>query len=108
MFRKVETSSAPAVIIIVDGVAVEASAGDSVAAVLLHLPPPAVAAGWQPGDGRGPFCLIGTCFECRMEIDGIPDVRACLVRVRAGLTVRRSGASQTEEPSRIGHAEAAS
>jgi len=38
---------------------------------------------------RAPYCMMGTCFECRMEIDGRPDVQGCLVAVRDGMTIRR-------------------
>lgn len=41
------------------------------------------------GDPRAPYCLMGVCFECLMEIDGEPDVQSCLVVVREGMIVRR-------------------
>jgi sarcosine oxidase, subunit alpha len=30
------------------------------------------------GEPRGVFCGIGHCFECRAEINGIPNVRTCI------------------------------
>jgi sarcosine oxidase subunit alpha len=47
--------------------------------------------GWNEGDAspRGLYCLIGHCFECRLEINGMPQQRACLVPVAEGLEVRR-------------------
>ena len=41
------------------------------------------------GDPRAPYCLMGVCFECLMEIDGEADVQSCLVTVREGMIVRR-------------------
>lgn len=38
---------------------------------------------------RAPYCHIGVCYECLMEIDGVPNQQACLVRVREGMRVRR-------------------
>jgi len=38
---------------------------------------------------RGPFCLMGSCFDCLVEIDGIPNRQACMVEVTEGMTVRR-------------------
>ena len=35
-----------------------------------------------------PFCLMGVCFECMMEIDGIQR-QACLTPVRQGMAIRR-------------------
>jgi sarcosine oxidase subunit alpha len=40
------------------------------------------------GQGRGPLCGMGICYECRVTIDGVPHRRACLVPVREGLQVR--------------------
>ncbi len=40
------------------------------------------------GGPRGPLCGMGTCFECRVTIDGVPHQRACSVAVREGMQVR--------------------
>jgi predicted molibdopterin-dependent oxidoreductase YjgC len=47
--------------------------------------------GWNETTGapRGIYCGIGHCYECRMEIDGVRDQRACLVPLREGMRVRR-------------------
>ena len=39
------------------------------------------------GTSRGPVCGMGTCFECRVTIDGVMHRRACLVPCTAGLVV---------------------
>lgn len=72
--------------ILVDGAAVAAIPGESVAAALL-------AAGiivfrHSPRDGtpRGPFCFMGVCQECVVTIDGRPAV-ACQQIVRDGMSV---------------------
>ncbi len=39
------------------------------------------------GEPRGPLCGMGTCFECRVTIDGQPHRRACLTPVSNGLRV---------------------
>ena len=70
----------------VDGASVTAHPGESVAAALL-------AAGWRAfgrttgGAPRGPFCNMGICFDCAVEIDGVAGVRACMTAVRAGMKV---------------------
>ena len=51
-------------------------------------------------DGRGPDCHMGVCYECLMEIDGVPNQQSCLIPVREGMSVKRqSGAPsfRTEE-----------
>jgi predicted molibdopterin-dependent oxidoreductase YjgC len=33
--------------------------------------------------------MMGVCFECLMEIDGVPNRQACQVRVADGMRIRR-------------------
>ncbi|MBS1230131.1 MAG: (2Fe-2S)-binding protein [Proteobacteria bacterium] len=39
------------------------------------------------GQSRGPFCMSGVCFECRVDIDGTPNRQACMTPVAAGMRV---------------------
>lgn len=41
------------------------------------------------GELRGPLCGMGICHECRVRVAGAVAVRACMVRARAGMEVRR-------------------
>ena len=38
---------------------------------------------------RGLQCMTGSCPNCLMQIDGIPNVRSCLEPVREGLRIKR-------------------
>jgi len=38
---------------------------------------------------RGFFCAIGNCSSCLMEVDGMPNVRVCVEKLREGMRVRR-------------------
>lgn len=65
---------------------VSAAEGESVAAALL------ASGRWtfrrdEAGAPRGPFCLMGVCQECLVEIDGTPNRRACLVPVVNGMRI---------------------
>jgi hypothetical protein len=40
------------------------------------------------GEPRLPLCGMGVCFECRVTIDSVPCVRACMTPVREGMQVR--------------------
>lgn len=43
---------------------------------------------------RAPYCMMGVCFECLVEVDGKPSRQACMTTVRDGMAVRRQeGAS---------------
>jgi D-hydroxyproline dehydrogenase subunit gamma len=72
----------------IDGRMVEAPEGASVAAALLLAGHAAFGRHPITGEPEGPWCLIGVCFGCLVEIDGIADRQACLVPARAGMTVR--------------------
>ena len=39
------------------------------------------------GDARGPFCGMGVCFECLVDVDGRRNQRACMTVVAEGMTV---------------------
>jgi len=36
---------------------------------------------------RGLFCAIGNCSSCFMTVDGEPNTRICVTKVRAGMRV---------------------
>lgn len=72
----------------IDGRTIEAPEGASVAAALLLAGHAAFGRHPVSGEPEGPWCLIGVCFGCLVEIDGITDRQACLVPVRNGMTVR--------------------
>lgn len=72
-----------------EGTTFEARAGDSVAAALFANGVLAFRTTPVSGAPRGPWCLIGNCHECLVEIDGEPNRQACLVEAHAGMRVRR-------------------
>lgn len=36
---------------------------------------------------RAPLCGMGVCFECRVQVDGVAHVRACMTAVNEGMQV---------------------
>jgi len=80
------------VTISVDDVAISAEEGEPIAAVLLRVPPFTARATPVSGAPRAPFCMMGVCFECLVEIDGETSTRSCLARARHGMSVRRQAA----------------
>ena len=77
-----------AVALSLDGRAVTAYEGESVAALLLveGLVATRITRGGEP---RGVFCGMGVCHDCLVVVDGIPNTRACATWVREGMDVRR-------------------
>jgi D-hydroxyproline dehydrogenase subunit gamma len=37
---------------------------------------------------RGLYCGMGVCFDCLVEVDGKPNVRACMTSAAPGMIVR--------------------
>ena len=43
---------------------------------------------------RAPYCLMGICFDCLAEIDGVPNRQSCMVEARPGMaSAARSGSA---------------
>jgi len=78
---------AAAVRLTVDGKPVTAREGDTVATALLAAGLQAIRRSTVSGEPRAPYCQMGVCFECLVEIDGVADRQACLVAVRDGMSV---------------------
>ena len=70
----------------VDGRIVEVQAGTTVAVALLNHGVAAFRTS-ASGEPRGPLCAMGTCFECRVTIDGVAHRRACLEPCRPGMAI---------------------
>ena len=39
------------------------------------------------GEPRGPLCGMGICFECRVNIDGVPHQRSCQILCQSGMDI---------------------
>ncbi len=75
--------------VIVNGSPVEVVAGANVSAAVAQ-------AGSRfrrsrSGEARAALCGMGVCFECRVEIDGVPQQQACMLIARPGMQVRTDG-----------------
>jgi predicted molibdopterin-dependent oxidoreductase YjgC len=91
MFRKLDPDGVTIrpVMIWVDGVAMAVEDGEPIAAVILRIPPFTTRATPVSGAARAPYCMMGVCFECLVEIDGETSIRSCMTRARNGMMVRR-------------------
>lgn len=77
-----------------DGASVEAYEGDSVAAALLASGVDRFRTTPKQGQPRLPYCLMGVCFDCLLEIDGEANRQSCMIEVREGMQVRRQDLSR--------------
>ena len=92
-FLEIEAGSGPRVGVRFDGAPLLLPLGANLAAALL-------AAGIErfrdtpvSGAPRAPFCMMGACFDCLVEIDGVQR-QACMIEVAEGLQIARAGSPE--------------
>ena len=96
MFHRSEEVQAGAVVrFTFEGRVIEARAGDSVAVALLAAGESIFRDSPVSGSPRGPYCMMGVCFECLVEIDGLPNRQACMIEVRPDMSVARQRGAVT-------------
>jgi len=100
LFSIPQPAEPEAVTITFDGSAFTVPAGISVAAAFLVSGVHEFRSSVVGGVPRAPYCMMGVCFECLVEIDGVPARQSCLVLVKDGMTVRRQvGAAHLDDGS---------
>lgn len=88
MLIRFDTQTTEDVVFTLDGVTLSARAGDTVASALLAKGHWTFRRTAISGAARGPYCMMGACFDCLVEIDGRPNQQACMIEVRPGMAVR--------------------
>lgn len=95
MFRRIENIITQCVTVEIDGQAHQVPTGISVAAAVLlcglkknRLTP-------VSGAPRLPYCMMGVCFDCMMQIDGVPNQLACQILVSEAMKIEvQQGAAE--------------
>ncbi len=82
------TSAVATVTITFDGRTLHVLADVSVAAALLASGVDRLRSTPVSGAPRAPYCMMGVCFECLVEIDGVANRQSCLVPVAEGMAIR--------------------
>ena len=75
-----------------DGRKVAAWEGDTVASALFASGVSTFSRGFKYHRPRGLLCAAGRCPNCLVNVDGVPNVRACLQQVKPGMQVRHQNA----------------
>jgi predicted molibdopterin-dependent oxidoreductase YjgC len=89
MFALLPESPAETVNVILNGESVPVPRGFSAAAAVLLRASGGTRTTPVSGAPRAPYCMMGVCFECLLEIDGEPNRQGCLVTVAEGMRIRR-------------------
>jgi len=79
-----------------NGNEIPASQGDTVAAALLAAGYHALRSSAVSHQPRGPYCMMGSCYECLVEIDGAT-AQACQTLVTEGLKVSSAATPEIVE-----------
>jgi sarcosine oxidase subunit alpha len=84
-----------------DGKRIEAYHGETIAAALHAAGIKVLSHSIKRERPRGFFCAIGKCSSCMMEVDGVPNVKTCLVLAEQGMDVRsQTGWGRLRAPSK--------
>jgi len=89
MLKPCTEPEAEAITVVVENQSIAARADETVAGVLLRVFVADYRTHTVGEQARAPYCLMGVCFECLAEVDGIPNRQACLMPVRDGMTIAR-------------------
>jgi predicted molibdopterin-dependent oxidoreductase YjgC len=81
-----ELEDAPLVQVTFDGTSLDLPEGANLAASLLAAGVDVFRHTPVSGAPRGPFCMMGACFDCLVDIDGVMR-QACMIEVTQGLQV---------------------
>ena len=74
------------------GKPVAGCAGDTVASALYRSGQRIFSRSFKYHRPRGLLCVAGRCPNCLMNVDGTPNVRACVTPARAGMRVEHQNA----------------
>ena len=89
MFKPLEGSTPTTTVpFLMEGRAVQAQPGEMLATALLRAGVDRFRETPVSGSPRGPLCLMGVCFDCLVQVNGRPNVQACMTAVEAGMVVQ--------------------
>ncbi|MBN1349683.1 FAD-dependent oxidoreductase [candidate division KSB1 bacterium] len=71
-----------------DGIPIKAFDGETIAAALHATGIRVLSKSLRRHRPRGFFCAIGKCSSCLMEVNGVPNIKSCMVMARDGMVVK--------------------
>ena len=89
MFKRLPDAGKRTVRVTINGKPFEVPAGCTAAAAVLltgETPSRTTPVSNAP---RAPYCMMGVCFDCLMEIDGMSNQQGCLTPVAEGMCINR-------------------
>lgn len=71
-----------------DGESYEGLEGDTIASALLANGIRTLRVHEETGTSRGIYCNIGHCFECRLTVNNVDGIRACMTVIEPDMVVK--------------------
>ena len=90
MFVRIADGESERIAVLIDGAPFEGQEGDNIATVLLLAGKIICRRTFVSGEPRGPYCMMGVCFECLVSVDGIDGLQACMTPIRRGMRIETS------------------
>jgi hypothetical protein len=89
MFRPRPDAPAATIAVEVEGRSILVPPGASAAAAVLLAGLVSIRDTPVGGSQRAPYCMMGVCFDCLAEIDGVPNRQSCMIAARPRMRIRR-------------------
>tara|TARA_B100000886_G_scaffold340201_1_gene308390 strand:- start:688 stop:969 length:282 start_codon:yes stop_codon:yes gene_type:complete len=88
MFKKIENWVPEKIYVTINGKEFLVNKGESVASNLLENGILFFKKNEVSQKKRAPYCMMGVCYDCLVEIDGIPNIQSCMVKVYPGMIIK--------------------
>ena len=98
MFRPRLEGDPATIAVAVEGRTILVPAGSSAAAAVLVAGFRSIRETPVGGLERAPYCMMGVCFDCLAEIDGVPNCQSCMIEARPGMQIRRQIRARKVDP----------
>ena len=87
MFRKIKKQEEKTISFYFENEKIKAYEGETIASALLRS---GIISFRKDLDKkpRGPFCMMGTCFECLVNVDNFESQQACQLLVKQNISVK--------------------
>ena len=99
MFRLRREGDPATIAVLVEGRSILVPAGASAAAAVLLAGLRNIRETPVEASERAPYCMMGVCFDCLAEIDGVPNRQSCMVEAHPGMQIRRQLRARSVDPS---------
>ena len=98
MFRRLPDTKDAAIRFTFDGREMLGRRGDTVAAALLAAGVTICRTTPVSGAPRGPYCMMGVCFDCLVTIDGAGNRQGCLVPLVQDMRIETQAGAPIAHP----------